>query len=88
MALPSSSFNFLNKGYISGPYRLYSSSLNVFDDGAILLLLKFLRTREEPFFETLWFKNKETMEKVQNLKSSNTAPSSKTFRDELPLVLT
>jgi hypothetical protein len=41
-----------------------------------------LRTREEPSLETLWFKNKETMEKVQNLKSSNTAPSSKTFRDE------
>jgi hypothetical protein len=27
-----------------------------------------LRTREEPSLETLWFKNKETMEKVQNLK--------------------
>jgi hypothetical protein len=30
-----------------------------------------------------WFKNKETMEKVQNLKTSDTAPSSKTFRDEM-----
>jgi hypothetical protein len=30
-----------------------------------------LRTREEPSLETLWFKNKETMEKVQNLKSSD-----------------
>jgi hypothetical protein len=29
------------------------------------------------------YRNKETMEKVQNLKSINTAPSSKTFRDEL-----
>jgi hypothetical protein len=28
-------------------------------------------------------KNKETMEKVQNLKSSNTALSSKIFRDEI-----
>jgi hypothetical protein len=27
------------------------------------------------------------MEKVQNLKSSNTAPSSKTFRDESPAVV-
>jgi hypothetical protein len=26
--------------------------------------------REEPSLETLWFKNKETMEKFQNLKSS------------------
>jgi hypothetical protein len=42
-------------------------------------------TREEPSLETLWFKNKETMEKFQNLKSNNTAPSSKAFRDELPL---
>jgi hypothetical protein len=25
--------------------------------------------REEPSLETLWFKNKETMEKVQNLKN-------------------
>jgi hypothetical protein len=31
-----------------------------------------MRTREEPYLETQWFKNKETMEKVQNLKSSNT----------------
>jgi hypothetical protein len=30
-----------------------------------------LRTREEPSLQTLWFKNKETMEKVQNLKSSH-----------------
>jgi hypothetical protein len=44
-----------------------------------------LRTREEPSLETLWFKNKEMMEKVQNLRSSNTAPLSKTFRDELTL---
>jgi hypothetical protein len=31
-----------------------------------------LRTREEPSLETLWFKNKEAMEKVQNLKSIKT----------------
>jgi hypothetical protein len=42
-----------------------------------------LRTKEEPSLETLWFKNKETMENVQNVKkSSKTAPLSKTFRDE------
>jgi hypothetical protein len=34
-----------------------------------------------------WFINKKTMEKVQNLKNSNTTPSSKTFRDELKNVL-
>jgi hypothetical protein len=38
---------------------------------------------EELSLETLWFKNKETIQKGQNLKSSNTAPSSKTFRDEM-----
>jgi hypothetical protein len=41
-----------------------------------------LRAREEPSLETQWFKNKDTMEKIQNLRSSSTAPSSKTFRDE------
>jgi hypothetical protein len=41
-----------------------------------------LRTREEPSLETLWLINMETMEKVQKIDRSYTAPSSKTFRDE------
>jgi hypothetical protein len=40
-------------------------------------------TREEPSLETLWLKNIGTMEKVKKIHRSNTAPSSKTFRDEL-----
>jgi hypothetical protein len=32
--------------------------------------------------ETLWLQNVETMDKVQRIDRSNTAPSSKTFRDE------
>jgi hypothetical protein len=42
-------------------------------------------TREEPSLETLWLQNIRTMEKVQIIDRSNTAPSSKTFRDELLL---
>jgi hypothetical protein len=41
-----------------------------------------LMTTEETSLETLWLQNKGTMEKVQKLDRSNTAPSSKTFRDE------
>jgi hypothetical protein len=44
---------------------IYISSLNVFDDGAVLLLFKFWT------FSIVSFENKKTMEKVQNLKSSN-----------------
>jgi hypothetical protein len=40
-------------------------------------------TREEPSLETLWLRNKETMEKVQKIDRSYIAPPSKTFRDEL-----
>jgi hypothetical protein len=40
-------------------------------------------TREEPSLKTLWLKNIGTMDKVQKKTDrSNTAPSSKTFRDE------
>jgi hypothetical protein len=39
-------------------------------------------SREEPSLETLWLKNK-MMEKVQKIYRSYTAPSSKTFRDEI-----
>jgi hypothetical protein len=39
--------------------------------------------REEPSLEMLWLQNIETMDKVQRIDRSNTAPSSKTFRDEL-----
>jgi hypothetical protein len=39
-------------------------------------------TREQPSLETLWLQNIETIEKVQRTGRSNTAPSSKTFRDE------
>jgi hypothetical protein len=71
-----------------------NAELLIIKVGGTLLLFKFWTfsiislflnhnvSREEPSLEMLWFKNKETMEKVQNLKSSNTAPSSKTFRDE------
>jgi hypothetical protein len=38
-------------------------------------------TREEPSLET-WLQNIKTMDKVQRIDRSNTAPSSKTFRDE------
>jgi hypothetical protein len=34
--------------------------------------------REEPSFKTLWLKNMGTMDKVQIIDRSNTAPSSKT----------
>jgi hypothetical protein len=51
---------------------------------SVSLFLNHNVSRKEPSLETLWFKNKETLEIVQNLKSSNTAPSSKTFRDEVP----
>jgi hypothetical protein len=40
-------------------------------------------TREEPSLETLWFQNIRTMDKVQIIDHRKTAPSSKTFRDEL-----
>jgi hypothetical protein len=40
-------------------------------------------TREEPSLEMLWLKNIETMEKVQKIDHSNTAPASKIFRHEL-----
>jgi hypothetical protein len=39
-------------------------------------------TREEPSLETLRLQNIRTMDKVQIIGCSNTAPSSKTFRDE------
>jgi hypothetical protein len=39
-------------------------------------------TREEPSLETLWLQNIRLMDKVQIIDRSNTAPSSKTFRDE------
>jgi hypothetical protein len=39
-----------------------------------------LWTREEPSLQTLWLKN-ITMDKVQIIDRSNTAPSSKKFRD-------
>jgi hypothetical protein len=42
-----------------------------------------LMTTEEPSLETLWLQNIRTMNKVQIIYYSNTAPSSKTFRDEL-----
>jgi hypothetical protein len=42
-----------------------------------------LMTRQEPSLETLWLQNIKTMDKVQIIDRSNTAPSSKTFRDEL-----
>jgi ethanolamine utilization cobalamin adenosyltransferase len=51
-------------------------------------------TREEPSLETLWLKiykhthtRKTMMDKVQITDHSNTAPSSKTFRDELNLFI-
>jgi hypothetical protein len=47
--------------------NLSHSSLNVFDDGAVLLLFKFW-TFSIVF---LFLNHKETIEKVQNLKSSN-----------------
>jgi hypothetical protein len=40
-------------------------------------------TREEPSLETLWLQNIRTMDEVRIIDHSNTAPSSKTFRDEL-----
>jgi hypothetical protein len=42
--------------------------------------------REEPSLETLWLKNIKTMDKVQITDRSDTAPSSKTFRDEMFIV--
>jgi hypothetical protein len=39
-------------------------------------------TREEPSFEMLWLKNIRMMDKVQITDPSNTAPLSKTLRDE------
>jgi hypothetical protein len=39
-------------------------------------------TREEPSLE-MWLQNIETMDKVQRIDRSNTAPSSKAFGDEL-----
>jgi hypothetical protein len=41
-----------------------------------------LMTRGKPSLETLWLQNIRTMDKVQIIDRSNTAPSSKTFRDE------
>jgi hypothetical protein len=38
--------------------------------------------REEPSLEMLWLQNIETMDRVQRIDHNNTAPSSKTFRDE------
>jgi hypothetical protein len=38
--------------------------------------------REEPSLETLWLKNIGAVDKVQNIDRSNTAPSSKIFRNE------
>jgi hypothetical protein len=38
-----------------------------------MLLYYYLRTREGPSLET-WFINKETMEKVQNLKKKTVIP--------------
>jgi hypothetical protein len=43
-------------------------------------------TREEPSLETLWLQNIETVDEVQRIDRSNTAPSSKTFRDESKFV--
>jgi hypothetical protein len=40
-------------------------------------------TREEPSLETLWLQNIRTMDKVQIIDRGNTAPSSKTFGDEV-----
>jgi hypothetical protein len=42
-------------------------------------------TREEPSLETLWLKNIKSMDKIQIIDRSNTAPSSKTFRDGMTL---
>jgi hypothetical protein len=39
-------------------------------------------SRDGSLLETLWLQNTETMDKVQRIDHSNTAPSSKTFRDE------
>jgi hypothetical protein len=39
--------------------------------------------RDGSSLETMWLQNVETIDKVQRIDSSNTAPSSKTFRDEL-----
>jgi hypothetical protein len=47
-----------------------------------------LMMREEPSLETLWLQNIRTMDKVQITDRSNTAPSSKTFRDELGFGIT
>jgi hypothetical protein len=41
-----------------------------------------LMTREEPSLETLWLQNIRMTDEVQIIDRSNTAPSSKTFRDE------
>jgi hypothetical protein len=45
-------------------------------------------TRGEPSLETLWLQNIRTMDKVQRTDPSNTAPSSKAFREELAVALT
>jgi hypothetical protein len=45
------------------------------------MFLSHYVSREEPSLETLWLRNMETMEKVQKIDRSYTAPSSKTFRD-------
>jgi hypothetical protein len=40
-------------------------------------------TREEPSLETVWLQNIRTMDKVQIIDRSNTAASSKSFRDAI-----
>jgi hypothetical protein len=42
--------------------------------------------REESFLEMLCLQNIGTMDKVQIIDHSNTAPLSKTFRDEIELL--
>jgi hypothetical protein len=39
--------------------------------------------REEPSLEMSWLQNIRTIDKAQIIDRSNTAPSSKTFRDKL-----
>jgi hypothetical protein len=46
--------------------KMLDSSLNVFDDDAVLLRsIVHLMTGKEPFLETLWLQNTGTMGKVQ-----------------------
>jgi hypothetical protein len=82
LCFPTTTFRGMALASSSGGLPIEASSIDRTQQSRFHLM-----TREEPSLETLWLQNIGTMDKVHITDRSNTASSSKTFRDEVPKCL-